>query len=127
LLIGWLVEWVIDWFYWRHRMHDAVGEKDKLKEGITSLEEALQAKSKAVKAPSRDRAGQDNFQAIYGIGPAFSKRLQEACIHTFEQLAKLTPGELEEILGKLFKRFFAKENSILAQAQAFAEQKRPPG
>jgi len=128
VLIGWLVEWVIDWLYWRRRMDNAAREKDKLKERIASLEEELQMKGKARKAtPRRDRVGKDNFQAIYGIGPAFSKRLNDAGIHTFEQLSKLTRRELEEILGTLFKRFFSRENTILAQAKEFAEQKGKRG
>ena len=128
LLIGWLVEWVIDWFYWRARIRDTASENLNLKERIAALEEEINRKVPAVKAaPIRDRKGNDNLQAIHRIGPAFSKRLNEAGVHTFEQLSKLTPGELEEILGTLFKRFFSKENIILAQAKEFAGQKAERG
>lgn len=68
--------------------------------------------------------GNDKFQAINGIGPAFSKRLNEAGITTFDQLASLSPQQLEEILGKLFKRFFSEENTIQTQAREFGERKR---
>lgn len=128
LLIGWLVEWVIDWFYWRGRTRSVASENLTLKERIASLEKELERKVKAVKAaPLRDRAGNDNLQAIHGIGPAFSKRLNEAGIHTFEHLSRLTPRKLEEILGTLFKRFFSKENTTLAQAKEFAQQKAKQG
>ena len=127
LLIGWLVEWVIDWFYWRGRARSIANENLNLKERIVSLEKEIQRKAKAVKAAPRDSKGKDNLQAIYGIGPAFSKRLNEAGVHTFEQLAKLTPRDLEDILGTLFKRFFSKENTILAQAKEFAAQKSKHG
>jgi predicted flap endonuclease-1-like 5' DNA nuclease len=124
LLIGWLVEWVIDWLYWRGRTRNIASENLHLKERIESLEKEIQRKVKPGKAASlRDRAGQDNLQAIYGIGPAFSKRLNEAGVNTFEQLSRLTARELEEILGTLFKRFFSKENTILAQAKEFAQRK----
>ena len=99
-------------------------ENVDLKERIASLEQELKARLLAVElAFLTDKDGNDNFQAIKGIGPAFSKRLREAGIRTFEQLSQLTPGELEEILGTLFKRFFSKENNILARAKEFAQLK----
>lgn len=124
LLIGWLVEWVVDWFYWRARIEGVASENIKLKERIASLEEEIQRKVEAVKvALVTDGEGNDNLQAIHGVGPVFSKRLNEAGIHTFEQLSQLTAQDLEQILGTLFKRFFSKENKILAQAKEFAAQR----
>ena len=126
LLMGWLVEWVIDWFYWRGRNQNIAGENLQLKEQITSLEleKAALQKAKSRKAvPARDRGGKDNLQAIKGIGPAFARRLNEAGVHTFEQLSKCSPEDLEAILGTLFKRFFSEKNTILAQAKEFAQEK----
>ena len=128
LLIGWVIEWVIDWLYWRGRIINAALENASLKERITTLEEEnrkrpLSIGPKAKSTLLTDKDGNDNFQAIKGIGPAFSKRLHDAGIHTFEQLSQLTPEQMEEILGPLFKRFFAKENSILAHARELAELK----
>jgi predicted flap endonuclease-1-like 5' DNA nuclease len=125
ILIGWLIEWVMDWFYWRGRINSIASENTKLRERILSLEEEINKRPEpASLTPLTDRDGNDNLQLIKGIGPAFSKRLKEAGIHTFEQLSHLTPKEMEEILGTLFKRFFSKENTIIAQAKGFAEQKR---
>jgi len=122
LLIGWLAEWVIDWYYWRSRIQSFASENTRLKERITSLEtKNFQRLESAQGIPITDKEGNDNFQAIKGIGPAFSRRLHEAGIRTFEQLSQLTPKEMEEILGPLFKRFFSKENRILAQAKEFAQ------
>ena len=126
LIIGWLVEWVIDWFYWRGRNQNSSGENLQLKERIASLElekAALQKAKSRKSVPVRDRAGSDNLQAIKGIGPAFAKRLNEAGVHTFEQLSKLSPRDLEAILGTLFKRFFSEKNTIQAQAKEFAQEK----
>ena len=148
LLVGWLIEWVIDWFYWRARMHAATennppSEKEdsrleeenatltrahknldeenaNLKERLAELEtEISQIKASAMIAHLLNKDGTHNFQSIKGIGPAFSKRLNEADVHTFEQLAQLTPQDMEKILGTLYKRFFSKENKILAQAKEF--------
>ena len=131
LLIGWLVEWVIDWFYWRGRMRPVVEENARLaqdnadlKERVASLEMKVGRKSQLAKTrPTSDRAKKDNLQAIKGVGPVISKRLNEAGIYTFDELSQLTANELEEIMGSLAKRFFPKQESILTQAREFAQQK----
>ncbi len=123
LLIGWLVEWAIDWFYWRRRMQGIATENVDLKERIRSLETRKDQRLFSAKnVPIIDAAGNHNFQAIKGIGPIFAQRLREAGITTFEQLSRLQPRQLEEILGKLYKRFFSKQETILAQAKDFARQ-----
>ena len=131
LLIGWLVEWVIDWFYWRGRIRPIAEENARLardnadlKERLASIEAKVSRKSQLAKTrPTGDRAGKDNLQAIRGVGPVISKRLNEAGVYTFEELSRLTPDELQEIMGALSKRFFPKQESILTQAKEFAEQK----
>ena len=132
LLIGWLVEWVIDWFYWRGRMRPVAEENARLaqdneglKERIASLETKVSRKSQLAKTkPTSDKARKDNLQAIKGVGPVISKRLNEAGIYTFEELSRLTTDELEEIMGSLSKRFFPKQESILTQAREFAQHKQ---
>jgi predicted flap endonuclease-1-like 5' DNA nuclease len=121
LLIGWIIEWILDWFYWRGHIRKLANENTSLKEQITTLEEKLKKQS-VISTPVTQR-GSDDFQAIKGIGPVFSKRLKEAGIHTFEQLSKTTPKEMEKILGTLFKRFFSEDNTIIAQAKEYAERK----
>jgi predicted flap endonuclease-1-like 5' DNA nuclease len=132
VLIGWLAEWTIDWIYWRGRIQGLVNENTTLREQLTSLKEQLTS-LKARKTPTlfsaknipiTDKEGNDNFQAIKGIGPVFAKRLKEAGVTTFEQLSKLKSAQLEEILGSLYKRFFSKQETILAQAKEFAKQKK---
>ncbi|RPI86497.1 MAG: DUF1049 domain-containing protein [Chloroflexi bacterium] len=124
LLIGWLAEWVIDWFYWRGRIFRVANENKNLQKRIASLEAERGQRFESPKGLAiTDSQGRDNFRAIRGIGPAFSRRLHEAGIETFEQLSRLSPDELEKILGDLYKRFFSKQESILAQAREFAQQK----
>ena len=62
------------------------------------------------------------MQAIKGVGPVFAKRLKDAGILTFERLSRMRSAELEQILGTLYKRFFSKQETILAQAKEFAKQ-----
>ena len=124
LLIGWLVEWAIDWYYWRGRISTIATENANLKERITSLQAEKKRKPRSTKTRLlRDEAGNDNLQAIKGIGPVFSKRLNEAGITTFEQLSNLTSQEMEDILGTLYKRFYSKQESIRLQAREFAQLK----
>jgi predicted flap endonuclease-1-like 5' DNA nuclease len=124
LLIGWLTEWAIDWYYWRGRIQRIASENTNLKARITSLEAEKSPRFVSAKGiPLTDKDGKDNFQAIKGIGPVFAKRLKEAGITTFEQLFRLTSKEMEEILGTLYKRFFSKAEGIRAQAREFAKQK----
>src|ERR1041385_1160577 len=124
LLIGWLAEWAMDWYYWRGRISTVVNENTNLQERIASLESKRKPRRTSTKGlPLTDKDGNDNFQAIKGIGSAFSKRLKEGGVTTFEQLSKLSVRDLEEILGPLFKRFFSKASSIRAEAEEFARQK----
>ncbi len=131
LLIGWLVEWIIDWFYWRGRMRPVAEENARLaqdnadlQQRIASLETKVSRKSQLAKTrPTSDKAGKDNLQAIKGVGPVISKRLNVAGIYTFKELSQLTANELEEIMGSLAKRFFPKQESILTQARELAQQK----
>lgn len=123
LLIGWLVEWVMDWLYWRGRIQGITTENTNLKERITSLEARKDQRLISAKnIPLTDADGNHNLHAIKGIGPVFAKRLKEAGITTFEELSQVKSRQLEEILGTLYKRFFSKEERILAQAREYAKQ-----
>ena len=135
LLIGWLIEWIIDWFYWRARMRPVAEENAKLSQEnsdlrgrIVVLETKANRRSQLAKTkPIRDRAGKDNLQAIRGIGPVIARRLNDAGIYTFEEMAQLTAEELEEILGALIKKFFPGEEKMIAQAKELARQKAQQG
>jgi predicted flap endonuclease-1-like 5' DNA nuclease len=123
VLIGWLAEWAIDWVYWRGRLQSIATENTNLLGRITALEARKDPRVLPTKnVPLTDKEGHDNFQAIKGIGPVFAKRLKESGVTTFGQLSKLKSKQLEEILGTLYKRFFSKQETILAQAKEFAKQ-----
>jgi predicted flap endonuclease-1-like 5' DNA nuclease len=123
LLIGWMAEWALDWYYWRGRMRRVANENTGLKGRIAALEARKNpVRLSAKNIPITDADGKDNFQAIKGVGPVFAKRLKDAGVVTFEQLSRMKPAQLEEILGSLYKRFFSKQETILAQAKEFARQ-----
>jgi predicted flap endonuclease-1-like 5' DNA nuclease len=124
LFLGWLAEWAIDWYYWRGQITHITQENTSLKARVASLEarkSPVRLSSKNI--PLTDSDGNDNFQAIKGIGPVFAKRLKDAGILTFEQLSRMKSSQLEEILGTLYRRFFSKQETILAQAKEFARQR----
>jgi len=124
LLIGWLAEWAIDWYYWRGRIGRVADENTGLREQLASLKRKQNpVRLSAKNIPIIDADGNDNFQAIKGVGPVFAKRLNDAGILTFEKLSQMKSGQLEEILGTLYKRFFSKQETILAQAKEFARQR----
>jgi predicted flap endonuclease-1-like 5' DNA nuclease len=78
----------------------------------------------AVPKPERARkppANPDDLTVIKGIGPVISKRLNQAGIYTYEQLAELTLDEFEEALGNLLERFI-NERAILRQARDLADK-----
>lgn len=111
LLIGWLIEWIIDWFYWRRPRPEPVAES------------AVPAPPSKIERFSKPPANPDDFTVIKGIGPVISKRLNQAGIYTYEQLAELTLDEFEEALGDLLQRFI-NERSILRQARELASKKK---
>ncbi len=134
LLIGWLAEWIIDWVYWRNRTRALAEQNEKLaqenaelKERIASLETKANRKSQLAKTRPFGKGGKDNLKAIRGVGPVIEKRLNQAGIYTFEEMAQLTTDELNDILGELIKKFFPGEEKMIAQAKEFVAQKPQNG
>ena len=111
MLIGWLIEWIIDWFYWRRPRQEPV---------VESITPAPPPKMERFTKPP---ANPDDLTIIKGIGPIISKRLNQAGIYNYEQLAELTLDEFEEALGDLLQRFI-NERSILRQARELASKKK---
>jgi predicted flap endonuclease-1-like 5' DNA nuclease len=46
-----------------------------------------------------EKQAQDDLQAINGIGPAYERRLKEAGVDTYADLAQQTPDQLRQITG----------------------------
>lgn len=117
LLTGWLVEWIIDWFYWR-RPRDEKPAPPTLPAPV-SASTAVPTLKTRYKSPPHDA---DDLKKIKGIGPVIAKRLNQAGIYTFAQLADLTLDEFEEALGDLLQRFI-NERAILRHARELADAK----
>jgi len=136
LLYGWFIKVAFDRIYRGNEMEDIRNENESLKEYIRTLQSKLQSKSlesKPVSQPAsqpqpvqakpvQTKSEKDNLKVIKGIGPAIEKKLNNAGIHTFEALARLTNEELENILGST-KRL-VQEGNLITQANKLARQKK---
>ena len=58
---------------------------------------AKKAAPKKAEAPEAAAAGGDDLKALTGVGPALEKKLHEAGVTTFAQIAAFTPEQIEEI------------------------------
>jgi len=117
LLVGWIIELLIDWRFWRQdstqpvtgQAEDKAGAEQATQEEITQYQhrlteaekeiERLQAELAAGTAQpqQKDRKKADRLERISGIGKVFKERFNEADIYTFAELASLTPERIREI------------------------------
>ena len=101
LIIGWIIEWVIDLLFWR-RDDGVIQQKlDEAEARIKDLEAEL-ARSKATPPPPMAQTiirEKDNLEKINGIGPVFAKRLNNAGVFTFAELAEQPPERVREIVN----------------------------
>lgn len=120
LIVGWLVEWIIDWLFWRRRNERLREELVAAKAQIADLEAKLAAISSV---PSRVIIKEkDRLERIHGIGSVFTRRFNEAGIHTFADLAALTPERAREIIAP--EDWQATDpDSWVAQAKQFTQEK----
>lgn len=75
--------------------------------------------SEAGVPPATEPVAEDDFTALRGIGPTFDRRLKEAGIRTFAQLAALTPDEAAAIIGWPPQRVIS--DDLLGQARRLAD------
>ena len=117
LLVGWLIEWLIDYFYWRRRDGEGrtaiTSQAGADARGITRREEVSSAQSKVTP---------DDLKVIKGIGLVIERKLNEAGIHSYEQLGGLTTAQLRRILGSSIERL-SDEESLLQQARDLARRR----
>lgn len=105
LLLRWVIEWVTDWIYWRRAREAAAAAPAALAAVAQAPDntadlEALRAENAWLRSElERYTAEPDDLKVIVGVGPEIEKRLNQAGVCTFAQLAALTPADLARILG----------------------------
>lgn len=118
LIIGWIIEWIIDWQFWRVEPEEAPANgagSERLQADLAQARAQIAALEAQLSVASADQSvapvateeraapfipavTPDDLTVIKGIGPVFARRLAEAGITTFEQLAQTTPDQLLEIV-----------------------------
>ena len=130
LLTGWLGEWVIDWLYWRKRK-TRVSDDGALRAQMRSMEgenRELRAKLNLMTPQIVEKVvtvERERLEDIYGIGPVYGKRLRDAGVSTFAQLAEQSPDRIREIMG-IEDWQAADPDSWISQARDFARRRRDP-
>ena len=103
VILAFLVGILIGWFFTRRQVREIAGNLRNLqiKVDVTQtekqrLQSALEESKKHVRLVY---AKADQLEDINGIGPAFARRLNDAGIHTFADLAAQPPERIKEIIS----------------------------
>ena len=120
-ILGLLYKWIIDKVYTDIEIKDILIE-DPLAMDYSKLLETKEQLMTEVR-PIRPKTQKEILEVLKGIGPASVKRLNRAGVHTFDDLARLKPEELRNILGSVLKRAGIPESQVIAEAEKFAQQK----
>lgn len=127
ILVGWLIEWVIDLLYWRRRNQQPASESESMlacrrrvadlenevasyKSQLAFLQEEAERQEavtaeRSARGPALDAAEaqplpvDDPFETIKGMTSELIRRLREAGVRTFAALGALKPQKLSEIAG----------------------------
>ncbi len=84
------------------------------------------AKPAAAKAEKKaDKEGGDDLSLLSGVGPVLVKKLNEAGITTFRQIAELTPEQAKELDEKLNLRGRIEREEWIEQAKELMAGKPP--
>jgi large subunit ribosomal protein L21 len=96
---------VMAWIIWRQRQEEVEATLERLRKASPlgmdwpGQERAARvAEERVIKTPSPPPAAAtlDDLQQISGIGPTYARRLNEAGVTSFGELAALTPDEIRQ-------------------------------
>ena len=136
LILGWVIEWIIDWLFWRKRAATDSTERSRMQSDLLDSDTTIKqlqarlADSDATIASLRRQLQElsaqtatrkDRLEMVKGIGAVFAKKLNDAGITTFEELAQQTPERIRDIIQPQEWQKVEPE-AWIAQAKTFAEQ-----
>jgi predicted flap endonuclease-1-like 5' DNA nuclease len=98
-IIGWVVEWIIDWRFWRNDLTVTSDEESRLRKELDVARLEISNLQGRIQTQSTSTPAQDRLQDINGIGQVYVRKLNDAGIHTFAQLAELSVDQLTEIIN----------------------------
>lgn len=99
----------------------AVAAAKPAKKVAAKTEEAPKAEAK--KAAPKAAAGSDDLKQLSGVGPALEKKLNEAGVTTFAQIASWGEAEIAEFDEKLSFKGRIEREGWVEQAKALADAK----
>ena len=79
----------------------AIGAGSATAVAVTAAKPAKKADKKAEAAPAQAAAGADDLKELSGVGPALEKKLIEAGVTSFAQIAAWTEADIAEFDEKL--------------------------
>src|SRR5215510_1835668 len=120
-ILGLLYKWIIDQVYKDIEIQMVTTEDPLAMDYSKLLDTKEQLMTEVKLAPPKTK--HEILDVLKGIGPASVKRLNEAGVHTFDDLARLTPEQLRNILGNVLKRAGISESQVIAEAEKFVLQK----
>ena len=80
----------------------------------------VERQARAAGRTEDDDSTEDNFTRIHGIGRTFDKRLKEAGVRTFVDLANMKPDAIAEIIGWSPER--VERDDLIGQARTLASE-----
>jgi large subunit ribosomal protein L21 len=95
----------------------------KAKSAETRSEPKAEAKTEAPKKAKKSEAGADDLKKLSGVGPALEKKLHEAGVTTFEQIASWGAEEIAEFDEKLSFKGRIEREGWVEQATTLAAEK----
>lgn len=112
LLTGWLVGWLIELLYWRGKRRQLYGERirelesslEAYRRQVADLRGEVERQDRTVAELERELVAPaevplpDDLSEIRGIGEVYKKKLYDAGIVTFADLAAKTEEELKGII-----------------------------
>ena len=138
LAYGWFMRWIMDVIFLNDQVRILQNENALLRQRIQSMEAPPHRRAMAVREArptqlpveevpsiSQSEPGpvvphRDDLKLIKGVGPQIEKKLNNAGVHTFDQMSRLTTEQLQAILG-LNKRVVQNADNLLSQARKFVE------
>ena len=88
--------------------------------GLETLPEEAKPRESSLEEGAAAEVTENDLKVISGIGPIYERRLNEASVRTYSDLAQQTPGNLREIVG-IEPWHAADPQQWISEAQALSE------
>jgi len=98
-IIGWVIEWIIDWRFWRNDLTVTSDEEARLRKELDVARLEINNLQSRVQQQTNSTREVDRLQDVEGIGQVYLRKLNDAGIYTFAELAEVSIDRLTEIIN----------------------------